>query len=109
MFNELPNLQVLQVPPISNDIVGQEIEQSIDPAQDVISSASPVPEESAPSFRVFWRAWKDGNNSKGESESTMDTSQMARAEVMTKLYDLGFSNIEILAIETINQDTQDHK
>ena len=27
----------------------------------------------------------------------------------TKLYDLGFSNIEILAIETINQDTQDHK
>lgn len=60
-----------------------------------------VPVEPPPRFRVFWNAWKDGNASKGESESTLETSQMARAETMTKLYDLGFSNIVILAIETI--------
>lgn len=60
-----------------------------------------VPVEPPPRFRVFWNAWKDGNTSKGESESTLETAQMARAETMTKLYDLGFSNIVILAIETI--------
>ena len=63
--------------------------------------AEPVPVELPPRFRVFWNAWKDGNTSKGESESTLETAQMARAETMTKLYDLGFSNIVILAIETI--------
>lgn len=63
--------------------------------------AEPVPVEPPPRFRVFWNAWKDGNTSKGESESTLETAQMARAETMTKLYDLGFSNIVILAIETI--------
>lgn len=60
-----------------------------------------VPVEPPPRFRVFWNAWKGGNTSKGESESTLETAQMARAETMTKLYDLGFSNIVILAIETI--------
>ena len=63
--------------------------------------AEPVPVEPPPRFRVFWNAWKDGNTSKGESESTLETAQMARAETMTKLYDLGFNNIVILAIETI--------
>ena len=63
--------------------------------------AEPVPVEPPPRFRVFWNAWKDGNTSKGESESTLETAQMARAETMTKLYDLGFSKIVILAIETI--------
>lgn len=63
--------------------------------------AEPVPVEPPPRFRVFWNAWKDGNTSNGESESTLETAQMARAETMTKLYDLGFSNIVILAIETI--------
>ena len=70
------------------------------PAIDAVA-ANVVPVEPPPRFRVFWNAWKDGNASNGESESTLETAQMARAETMTKLYDLGFSNIVILAIETI--------
>ena len=87
----------------------------VDPQPEVVAAIPPdtamppapqpeptmVPIEPPPRFRVFWNAWKDGNTSKGESESTLETSQMARAETMTKLYDLGFSNIVILAIETI--------
>lgn len=60
-----------------------------------------VPFEKAPKFRIYWRAWKEGNNSSGQTESNLETAQMARAEAMTKLYDLGFNDIEVLAIETI--------
>lgn len=87
----------------------QEISAAADPPSSSIEEPQPqeqaeqtvVPVEPPPRFRIFWNAWKDGNISKGESESTLETSQMARAETMTKLYDLGFSNIVILAIETI--------
>ena len=87
----------------------QEISATADPPSSSIEEPQPqepaeqtvVPVEPPPRFRIFWNAWKDGNISKGESESTLETSQMARAETMTKLYDLGFSNIVILAIETI--------
>lgn len=58
-----------------------------------------VTEHPAPKFRVFWKAWKDGNDAQGETESNLETAQMAKAEAMTKLLDLGFTNIEILAIE----------
>ncbi len=63
-----------------------------------------VPIEKAPTFRVYWRAWKEGNSTSGQTESTLETANMARAEAMTKLYDLGFNDIEILAIETIKQN-----
>ena len=76
-------------------------EQSIQNPVIDASTTNVVPIEPSPRFRVFWNAWKDGNISNGESESTLETAQMARAETMTKLYDLGFSNIVILAIETI--------
>lgn len=71
------------------------------PLQDEIQTVVPV--EKPPRFRVYWRAWKEGNNTSGETESVLETSQMARAEAMSKLYDLGFADIEILAIETIKQ------
>lgn len=65
-----------------------------------------VPFESAPKFRIYWRAWKEGNSTSGQTESNLDTAQMARAEAMTKLYDLGFTDLEILAIETIKNEEQ---
>lgn len=67
-------------------------------------SVEEVPVERPPKFRVYWRGWKEGNNTSGQTESVLETAQMARAEAMTKLYDLGFDNIEILAIETITTD-----
>jgi len=65
-----------------------------------------VPFEPAPKFRIYWRAWKDGNSSSGQTESNLETVQAARAEAMTKLYDLGFTDLEILAIETIKSEEQ---
>lgn len=93
-----PSSIVIEEPPIETVATTEQPVQ--DPASDA-SATNVVPVEPAPRFRVFWNAWKDGNTSNGESESTLDTAQMARAETMTKLYDLGFSNIVILAIETI--------
>lgn len=63
-----------------------------------------VPFEEAPRFRIYWRAWKEGNSTSGQTESNLETAQMARAEAMTKLYDLGFTDLEILAIETIKSE-----
>ena len=65
-----------------------------------------VPFEEAPKFRIYWRAWKEGNSTSGQTESKLETAQMARAEAMTKLYDLGFTDLEILAIETIKSEEQ---
>ena len=47
------------------------------PAIDAVA-ANVVPVEPPPRFRVFWNAWKDGNASNGESESTLETAQMAK-------------------------------
>ena len=45
-----------------------------------------------------------GENPPCQTESNLETAQMARAEAMTKLYDLGFTDLEILAIETIKNE-----
>jgi hypothetical protein len=68
------------------------------------TSTMSVPFEEAPRFRIYWRAWKEGNSTSGQTESNLETAQMARAEAMTKLYDLGFTDLEILAIETIKNE-----
>ena len=89
---------------------------SVEPAPTNVDSAQPetitvdnpglVPFEDAPKFRIYWRAWKEGNSTQGQTESKLETAQMARAEAMTKLYDLGFTDLEILAIETIKSEEQ---
>ena len=80
--------------PMMND--GETIQTTVDTLS--------VPFEEAPKFRVYWRAWKEGNSTSGQTESNLETAQMARAEAMTKLYDLGFNDLEILAIETIKSE-----
>ena len=89
---------------------------SVEPAPMNIDSSQPetitvdnpglVSFEDAPKFRIYWRAWKEGNSTSGQTESNLETAQMARAEAMTKLYDLGFTDLEILAIETIKSVEQ---
>lgn len=84
-----------------------------DPIDDTLNSGETVqtsvdtlsiPFEEAPKFRIYWRAWKEGNSTSGQTESNLETAQMARAEAMSKLYDLGFTDLEILAIETIKSE-----
>lgn len=69
-----------------------------------VNDTATIPFEDSPKFRIYWRAWKDGNSTQGQTESNLDTVQAARAEAMTKLYDLGFTDLEILAIETIKSE-----
>ena len=95
-----PSVAIEEPQPVATTVAISEPTQQIVVADPNVQEPV-VPVEPPPRFRVFWNAWKDGNTSKGESESTLETAQMARAETMTKLYDLGFSNIVILAIETI--------
>lgn len=84
------------LPEPANDVID---EQPINPVD--IEQKIEIPIEPAPNFRIYWKAWKEGNSTSGQTESTLETAQMARAEAMTKLYDLGFTDIEISAIETI--------
>lgn len=69
-----------------------------------VNDLATIPFKEAPKFRIYWRAWKEGNSTQGQTESNLETAQMARAEAMTKLYDLGFADLEILAIETIKNE-----
>lgn len=87
--------EIVSSSPIDSD---ENISNPIEVTEPVI-----VPVEKPPKFRIYWRAWKEGNNTSGQTESNLETAQMARAESMTKLYDLGFDNIEVLAIETISE------
>ena len=72
-----------------------------------VNDPATIPFEEAPKFRIYWRAWKEGNSTSGQTESNLETAQMARAEAMTKLYDLGFTDLEILAIETIKNENSE--
>lgn len=72
-----------------------------------VNDPTTIPFEEAPKFRIYWRAWKEGNSTSGQTESKLETAQMARAEAMTKLYDLGFTDLEILAIETIKNENSE--
>lgn len=81
-------------------------DEMLDHGESIQTSTMSVPFEEAPKFRIYWRAWKEGNSTSGQTESKLETAQMARAEAMTKLYDLGFTDLEILAIETIKSEEQ---
>lgn len=92
---------------IDNDIGNEITDDNVlsDNGNDqILPNNTVIPYELPPNFRIYWKAWKEGNNSSGQTESNLETAQMARAEAMTKLYDLGFNDIEILAIETVKNN-----
>ena len=66
----------------------------------------------SPNFIIFFKATRDGEAVIGQTESMQDEPDPAKVEAVTKLLDVGYSNIEIMAIETRKrrqaQDTSDN-
>lgn len=60
----------------------------------------------SPKFIIFYTAKREGVPATGQTESMQDDPDMAKAEAVTKLIDLGYTNIEILAIETAGKKAQ---
>lgn len=58
-----------------------------------------VKEIESPTYIVFYKAKREDVDATGQTESTQPDPDMAKVEALTKLSDLGYIEIEILAVE----------
>lgn len=60
----------------------------------------------SPNYILFYTAKREGVDATGQTYSTLRDPDMAKAEAITKLMDLGYSKIDIIAIETAGKKAQ---
>lgn len=60
----------------------------------------------SPNYILFYTAQREGVDATGQTDSILSDPDMAKAEAITRLMDLGYTEIHILAIETAGKKAQ---